>query len=242
MLDPPGPRSDLALIELHARTLFVHDAADRLVAVNDTKQSLAPRLFLGRTTAGMIWRVRCDLPAGLVARIAALVAEEPASDELERPPACLDAVCAALTEHEPISGREAGPAYCFPPELERPSTAVAVSVDNAFLLERHLPDWLPDAASSAAAGLPMFATVVDGAAVSVCACSRVPGEATEAGVETHPAFRGHGYVGIATAAWAAAVRDRGVVPLYSTSWDNRASQRVAARLGLYRYGASLSIE
>jgi len=72
--------------------------------------------------------------------------------------------------------------------------------------------------------------------------ARIPGEATEAGVETHPAFRGHGYAAIATAAWARAMRDRGVIPLYSTAWENFASQRVAAKLSLIRYGASLSIE
>lgn len=86
-----------------------------------------------------------------------------------------------------------------------------------------------------------MAVVVDGAAVAICACARLPGEATEAGVETHAAFRGRGHAGAATAAWACAVRERGVIPLYSTGFRNVASQRVAAKLGLRRYGASVSI-
>ena len=42
------------------------------------------------------------------------------------------------------------------------------------------------------------------------------------------------------AAWAAAVRASGRLPLYSTSWDNVASQGVARKLGLVLYGADLS--
>jgi len=113
-----------------------------------------------------------------------------------------------------------------------------VTAENAHVLQRWLPEWLPDVSTQ----LPVMAVLVEGAAVAVCACSRVPGEATEAGLETHPAFRGHGYAAIATAAWARAMRDRGVIPLYSTAWQNLASQRVAAKLSLIRYGASLSIE
>ena len=60
-------------------------------------------------------------------------------------------------------------------------------------------------------------------------------------METHPAFRGRGYAVAATAAWARAVRERGIVPLYSTGFSNAASQRVAAKLGLRRYGASVSL-
>ncbi len=39
-----------------------------------------------------------------------------------------------------------------------------------------------------------------------------------------------------------AVRARGMLPLYGTSWRNRASQRVAAKLDLIRVAGSLSIE
>jgi hypothetical protein len=263
-MEPSHRRSDLELIELHARTLFTHDPAGHLVAINEQRARPAARFFLGRTARGVIWRVRHDLPLALRTHLGELVAAEPVTDDLERPPACLPTVRAALQEHAPIIDDEAGPAYCFPDAIDERSEAmgggdptgiaggaggkaprgigggdgaVAVTIENAHLLQRWLPEWLPDVSS----WLPLMTVLVDGAAVSICACARIPGEATEAGLETHPVFRGRGHAATVTAAWARAMRDRGVVPLYSTSWTNRSSQRVAAKLGLHRYGASMSI-
>jgi hypothetical protein len=155
-------------------------------------------------------------------------------------------VRAALAEHAPIGdGDEGGPAYYFPEVIAEPAGAVAVTTANAGVLRRWLPEWLPDVAATQ---LPVMAVLVDGAAVAICACARLPvGEqidarkASEAGVETHAAFRGSGHAGVATAAWARAMRDRGIIPLYSTGFRNAASQRVAAKLGLVQYGASVSI-
>jgi GNAT superfamily N-acetyltransferase len=237
-IDPAVARTDLELIELHARTLHTHDAAGRLLTINDGGRKPAARLFLGWTARDAIWRVRDDLPADLVARLGELIAAEPSWGELDRPPACLAAVRAALAEHAPVAeGDEGGPAFCFPEVIAEPAGVVAVTAANAEVLRRWLPAWLPDVAT----GLPIRAAMVDGAAVAICACARLPGEATEAGLETHPAFRGRGHAARATAAWARAVRERGILPLYSTGFSNAASQRVAAKLGLRQYGASISL-
>jgi RimJ/RimL family protein N-acetyltransferase len=71
---------------------------------------------------------------------------------------------------------------------------------------------------------------------SSCYSSRVGRVADEAGVETPPQHRGRGYAPIAVAAWARRVQAEGKLALYSTSWENRASQRVAAKLGGRLYG------
>jgi RimJ/RimL family protein N-acetyltransferase len=60
-------------------------------------------------------------------------------------------------------------------------------------------------------------------------------------VETAEAYRGRGYARKATAVWASALRRDGMLPLYSTSWDNIASQRVAASLGAVRYATNFNI-
>jgi len=241
--DPANARSPRDLIDLHARTLFVHDASDRLIAINDTQRSPAARFFLGRTSQGVISRVRHDLPAALADRLTQLAAREPVPDDLEQPPGCLDEVRALLAAHGPITDEYAGPEYSFPARISlaelatRAPDVVAITASNAHTLTRWLPEWLPDVK----AGGPIMAVLVDGDAVAICACARVPGQATHAGVETHPEHRGHGHAALATAAWAPAIRALGILPLYGTSWTNRASQRVAAKLGLVRYGASLSI-
>ena len=88
---------------------------------------------------------------------------------------------------------------------------------------------------------PIMAIVVDGMAVSVCFGARSTSDASEAGVETLPEHRGRRYAGAVTAAWADAVRRQGRIPLYSTSWTNHASRRVAARLALTQYATDFHI-
>jgi predicted GNAT family acetyltransferase len=87
---------------------------------------------------------------------------------------------------------------------------------------------------------PCFAVVRGGAAVSVCFSSRIGAAAAESGVETLPHFRGRGYASAATAGWATAVQAAGLIPLYSTSWENLASQGVARRLGLVLFGSDMT--
>src|SRR5262249_14238398 len=89
--------------------------------------------------------------------------------------------------------------------------------------------------------LPCFAVVHDGAAASICSTFRLTPAAAEAGAATVEPFRGPGYPAAVTAAWAPAIRQSGRIPLYSTSWDNLASQGVARRLGLILYGVDCSL-
>jgi RimJ/RimL family protein N-acetyltransferase len=72
--------------------------------------------------------------------------------------------------------------------------------------------------------------------ISICHTPESNSVAAEAGTWTHPDFRGQGHAAAATAAWAALMRPSGRVLFYSTSWTNRSSQGVAARLGLRRIG------
>jgi predicted GNAT family acetyltransferase len=60
-------------------------------------------------------------------------------------------------------------------------------------------------------------------------------------VETLEGQRRKGYAVSVVSAWAKAVEEMGARPLYSTSIENIASQNVAARLGLARYGVDFHI-
>lgn len=232
--------SDRQLIEIQANTLFTHDAAGRIVHVNEPDGEAASRFFLGRTVEGNVWRFRHDLPEQVIERLNASCEQEPIAHDVRTPPLHLAAMQETLEAHAPIREVSSGPAYRFPDDVRWPSDTAAVRItraDAAYLqgefswLAPHL-DNMP----------PVFAVVQGGRAASVCFSSRITAVADEAGVNTLTAYRGRGYAAAAVAGWATAIRELGRIPLYSTDWDNLASQSVARKLGLVMYGADLSIQ
>lgn len=225
---------DRGLMRMHLDALYTHDAAGRMLAVNEPGGPRAPRFHLGRTAHGSVWRFRDDVDDGLVRALESLCRAEPAGDEFLHPPYGAAPYEALLA---PVGKRWTGPAYHFPNPPLASSGAVLITAENADLLRPHLPRWLGDVAHAR----PMLAALADGAAVAVCRSVRITPQAHEAGVETAPDFRGHGHARRAVAAWAAAVHAMGRTPLYSTSWENTASQALARSLGLRRFGADFHV-
>jgi RimJ/RimL family protein N-acetyltransferase len=221
------------LMRIHVDALFTRDAAGDLVRVNEPDGAPAPRFFLGRTADGDVLRFRHGVGAGLRRELAAAAAADDAD-----PPTDAARYEAILARAAPVERTEMGPAFIFPARPPCfPDGAHRVTRENAELLRRYLPAWLPDVLHDP----PMFAVVVDGDAVAVCCSVRQTDAAHEAGVDTAPAFRGRGYAARAAAAWAHAVRELSRVPLYSTSWQNAASRAVARKLGLVHFGSDLHI-
>ena len=229
--------SHLALMELQAAALFRYDAAGRMIATNEPDGDRAPRLLLGRTRDGNLWRFRDDLPADLVRELEAILSKEPVATDLTGPPVTLDAVKAALNAQAPVGATWVGPAWHFPAAIESPSEAIAVTDRNAAVLQAHFPY----TARELAARWPCRTVVRDGIAVSACFSARLTADAAEAGVDTVEAYRRRGYAVAVVSAWALAVRESGRIPLYSTSWDNLPSRSVARRLRLVMYGADCSL-
>ncbi|HEX6749386.1 MAG TPA: GNAT family N-acetyltransferase [Longimicrobium sp.] len=229
-----GTPGDLALMRLHVDALFTHDAAGRMLRVNEPGGADAPRIFVGRTAQGSVLRLRHDVGDALARELAAVHAAERTGDERLDPPHGAPPYEALLA---PAARTEAGPAYRFPREMAVPVDAVRITAENAELLRPHLHEW----ADGIELAQPALAMLVDGRAVAVCASVRITPAAHEAGVETAPDFRRRGHAARVVAAWAAAVREMGSIPLYSTSWRNAASQAVARKLGLVRYGTDLHI-
>jgi RimJ/RimL family protein N-acetyltransferase len=84
---------------------------------------------------------------------------------------------------------------------------------------------------------PVAMAFEGGRPAAICRSPRGQTErAAEAGVETLPEFRVRGLATAAVASWARAVHGAGKLALYSTTWENRASQGVARRLGGRLYG------
>lgn len=229
--------TDAELMRRRVEAQFRHDDRSRIVSINQWDGGVAPRFYLGRTTAGTLCRFRDDLPDELAQQLRELCDDEPASVEIARMPMHYDAYVRLLARHEPVQRVWSGPAFWFRVNVIPARQPVAIDEENADMLRGGFEDWLPDVAHRQ----PFMAMIEDDHAVSVCASSRMTDGAHEAGVETLPAYRRKDHAVNVVAGWACAVRKLGAVPFYSTSWDNLASQTVAARLNLSALGADFHI-
>jgi hypothetical protein len=227
---------------LQLDALFESDADGRLLrwrSPGSEAERRPPRFFLGRTRHGQLWRFGADVPPACVVELARLAALERLDRPLEEPPERLEALRARLAADAPVERVFHGPAFRFPPlDDGRPDpAAVLMTPDRVGLLGGELPAL----AATLAGRQPCVAVLDGGRAVSVCYAAARSASAAEAGVETLPGHRGRGLAARAVAAWARAVSDAGLVPLYSTEWANRASRALAARLGLILYGVDLHL-
>ena len=230
--------TDLELMALHVRALFRTDERDRLLTTNEPDPPPAPRLYLGRTTAGNLWRLRHDLPETIARDLDAVLRAEPPATDLTQPPHVLQELSAFLAQQTPVTATSLGPAWRFPEPLPDPHPdIVRITPENDTVVR----DVFPRLAADLPWSQPCVAILRDGRLASICFSSRNTPEAAEAGLETLEPFRGHGYAPAVATAWAHAVRAEGRIPLYSTDWDNLASRAVARKLGLVLYGADLTV-
>jgi len=225
-------------VEHHFTSLYEVDARGRMVRSSAPGPVLPPRFHLTRTRLGNLWRLRADLEPSLAIRLATLAGRESPLEGTAggAPPEREEFLRRALEAAAPIVESWAGPVYGFPDALGAPVEIRAelreLEPEDAGRLDTELAFAAEDLGRGVSIGAD-----VGGRIVAVCSCAR--GDASgpaQAGVETVRAFRRRGYGTAVVQAWAQAVRARGGEPLYSTSWDNAASQALAARLGLVLFG------
>ena len=230
--------------DLYIETSFVLDDNGRIVSTREPFAKRGPLLTIVKSLQACAWAVRADVPPVLVSEIDRLAQAEQPAVNFEQGPAQSHRFIALLIRR--IAPGEAsvrktmesdGPAFEFPKELVQSPDVVVVEDEQ--LLNRNFSGWIPGEIEAGRA--PVMAIVEDGYPVSVCFCARRSDTAAEAGVETAEAYRGRGYAPLVTAAWALAVRQSGRVPLYSTSWSNKASLAVAQKLNLVTYACSWAL-
>ena len=227
---------DRDLLSLQIETLYRCAADGRLLTVNEPEGMPAPLVFLGRTRVGNLWRCRHDLPAPLVAEVERICRAEPTAADFAQLPVGLSTLLRLLGNSPQPPSVWRGPAYVFEQRATPPPDVVTVDDTNRHLLAR----WFGDSVTIPPDCSPQM-LLVDGVAVALCFSSRVTPRACEAGIETAQPYRKRGYAARVATAWAAAIQASGRIALYSTSWDNQASQGVARHLGLRQYGEDVSI-
>jgi RimJ/RimL family protein N-acetyltransferase len=229
--------NDKELMRLHVEALFTLTDTRRLLSVNEPGGAAAPRFFIGWTKDGNAWWFRHDLDAALVEDLNALSRSQPIQLIGGASPSSAAPFIDLLAREGRAPKTWEGPAFSFPSELPDNNLAIRVTSENAEVLEPFLDAWRGDVV----AGIPMTAVLEDGKAICVCCSVRITPQAHEAGVETHPDFRGRGYAARAVAAWGRTVRAMERVPLYSTSWENTSSRTLAKKMGLIQFGTDLHI-
>jgi hypothetical protein len=218
---------------LELATAFLFDERGRIVSTREPCAARGPQFIIIRSAAECAWAIRDDVPSEVAEKLAALAAGEPPSRDLRAAPVHAAAYLA-------LSGGQPGfhgPAFQFPGTL--PVTHGVVQIDDERCLQRHFRGWEPG--EIAAGRAPVMGVMEGGDAVSICFCARRSEYAAAAGLETAEAFRGRGLGARVTAAWAAAIRATGRVPLYSAAWTNAPSLAVTRKLGLIAYASEWSV-
>ena len=228
--------------DLHLKTCFVLNDGGRIVSTREPQGTRGPLFTLVRGLSSCAWAVRADVSDGTAVELDRIARDEPAATDFRYAPVHADRYIALLQDRiqqlDEAKIRESdGPAFEFPDSL--PAAGDVIVVDDERLLEPNFRGWVPGEIQAGCG--PLLAIVEDSQPVSICFCARRSEVAAEAGVETVASHRGRGFAPRVTAAWAAAVRASGRIPLYSTSWTNHASLAVARKLNLRTYASSWSL-
>lgn len=227
-------------MELHIDTLYRIDKNGQLCAINEPGYPTAPRFYMGKTTEGNSWRFGAELPSNIIEAIDRLCRAEAIATDLSALPDNYQSIHKLLDQPLVNAVEYRGPAYWIPQTAPRPTKAVLIDDSNAHLLQAHF-SWLLEP-TLFNQGWPVAVVADDDRAVSVCFCSRIPGRATEAGLNTIEDFRGKNYATAVVTCWANELWRRGTIPLYSASWENLASQRIAHKVGAIQYGEDWNVD
>ncbi|MED0984706.1 GNAT family N-acetyltransferase [Bacillus paramycoides] len=222
--------SELELIAIQAEVLFVHNQVGRIKSVNEHGNLKEPRFFLGRTREGNITRYHYNLHSETVNEIGKLISERSNHIEIAK-------IIKILNEERAVENIWMGPTFMFPNNLNKPTRTIRITEKNKELLRESFPNLIEQMEWRK----PYFAIVENEKVVSICCSARSTPIASEASVETLSEFQGKGYGSDVVTAWAISIQEEKRIPLYSTAWDNFASQAVARKLKLSNYGMNLHI-
>ena len=237
------------LLEMQIKALYIFDSNSRMTAINEPWASSsgqikpAPKLHYGITLDGKsLFRFRHDLSPETIGQLEKFILEEAVAEAVADKANPLNAcVLKQLGTFLSLLGSDKyiiGICYNFSNSIEKDETCgININHENINSLEIGEFDWLIEEINHCQ---PCYGFLEENKVVSVCRSVRKSESAHEAGAFTAEKYRGRGLAESVILNWAKAVQSKGLYPLYSTSYDNKASQRVAEKMGLDQFGYSFT--
>lgn len=241
--------TDFELLEIQAATMFV-TAGGRILRENDPDHSSGPRLYLGGCASGNIVRIRHDVDDKTARAVAALAAQEPPlidadprlgtstnTSACSKPRSRYGSQRSDSSTTCPATSPMSSGGMC-PLPFRRPRRGRLLSA----LAVQGMPEALVEVGFVAVTDFwePWCVAFCAGEIASIAFAARLGLAGADTGLNTMPRFQGQGFGPAVTAAWASHPSLRERTLFYSTDRTNRASRRVAEKLGLWFIGASRS--
>jgi len=227
--------SQFELMEMHINALYNHNSGLKMTTINEPwdKSQPAPRFHLGKTISGaVLYRFRYDVLSSIIDRFSGyLLDEESHGCEIRNKNIYIDILESEKCQEEIC--------YCCTNEIfPAGENCVMITPGNikGFVLGDF--EWLKEEIDYCQ---PCYGVTEGNSLISVCRSVRITDAAREAGIETIESRRGRGFALIALLNWAAEIQKSGLMPLYSTDKENKSSQRLAEKAGLYKFGAGISV-
>ncbi|QIG48298.1 GNAT family N-acetyltransferase [Nordella sp. HKS 07] len=242
--------SDLDLLDLEARTLFVLTSWDRIARENDPDRSAGPRFWLAGCAEGRVARLHHEVSDGVAAEIAASLTQEQPFHEPGALPRFIDRYEALLRGAGLPLVRSLELVHELPHGLDHARGAPLIASGSAegdrFIAEVErdgMPPHLVDLGVRGIADLwaPWVLLLEAGEVAAMAFAARLGRDGAELGLVTVPKFRGRGFAARVAAAWTHLPELRSRRLFYGADQDNLASKRVITKLGLRRIGVSLRL-
>ncbi|WP_233698780.1 GNAT family N-acetyltransferase [Paenibacillus profundus] len=221
--------NDNEIMKIQASTLYVLNKENRIIRINERSQTSPPAIFIGKTKKSIFTYFRNDISQLTIDEINTYIFDSINIIDL----------CRIIGKYKKVKDIWIGPAYRFN-QNEIRNTEEAITVidgSNKQLLNKHFGGLINELDDRS----PIVGYIVNKEAVSVCCSARKTSKAAEASLMTVEQFRGKGLAQKVVYGWSKEIFGQGLIPLYSTSWDNLSSQKVAQKLGLVQYGVDFNI-
>jgi hypothetical protein len=226
------------LLEMHIEALFTLNSQSKLVTINEPwdKTKDAPRLYLGKTFDGsVIYKFRYDIPSEILKKLEEYLSEEILPNEN-------NGIRYTNEYLKILESKNYFEEICyFYKETINPikNNCIKITIGNINDFESNGFEWLNDEITYCQ---PCYGIIEKDKIISICRSVRITERAHEAGIETAGEYRGKGLAVTALINWADDIQRNGYIPLYSTSKENKSSQRVAEKTLLNKFGIGISIK